>query len=281
MQQATQLESMENTAENGPLQCQDKSPVVKSSQQRCCSYTELPTELRAASGERGSVIEENLSPRISPEVAQPIPTTPFNHLDEQNVMGGDRSGTEANTRSPLELFRNEDAQEVPVAILEDENNLLSSPALPHYGYSIPGTPVPDSEITLESEAALTNSRQANILVAQVMNNRPSTPEASVERETDDQPIASDARSANPGGKIVIDLCSDDEGGAWPLPAITNVAERTPETRRNMIDLTQISPEPRGTKRSLTRRAVQPDSDDDIVEEADGSGYRQALRGRRR
>ena len=281
VQQATQLESMENTAENGPLQCQDRSPGVKPSQQRCSSSTELPTEVRAASGVRGCVIEESLSPQISPEVAQPIPTTPFNHLDEQNVIGGDSPGTEANAKSPLELFRNEDVQDVPVPILQDEDNLLSSPTLPHYGYSIPGTPVPDSEINLESETALTNSRQANILVAQVMNNRPSTPEASVERETDDQPIASDARSANPGGNIVIDLCSDDEGGSRPLPAITNVAGRTPGSRRNTIDLTQISPEPRGTKRSLTRRAAQPDIDDDIIEETDGSGYRQALRGRRR
>jgi hypothetical protein len=279
VQLATQPETMESTTENGPLQYQDKSPGVEPGQQRCSSSSELPTEVRAASGVRGSVIEENLSPRIAPEVAQTIPTTPINHLDEQDVMGGDRPGTEANARSPLKLFTNEDVQDAPVAILDDEDNLLSSPILPHYCHSIPGTPVPDSEINLESEAALTNSRQANILVAQVMNNRPSTPEASVDRETNDQPIAADARDTN--GKIVIDLCSDDEGGARPLPAFMNVAEWTPEARRNTIDLTQISSEPRGTKKGLSKRAFLPDSDDDIIEETDGSGYRQALRGRRR
>lgn len=280
---ATQPETMENIAQNGLLQYQEKSSDTEPGQRRCSNSSEPPTEVRAASVVRGSVIEESLSPRLAPEVAQPIPTTPVNHLDEPNVMEGDKPGIEVHTRSSLEIFTNEDVQEAPVVILEDEGNLLSSPTLPHYGYSIPGTPVPDSEINLESETALTNSRQANILVAQVMNNRPSTPEASMERETNDQPIAADARDTNPGGKIVIDLCSDDEGGVRSLPAFTNVVERTPEAkaRRNTIDLTQISPEPRGTKRSLTRRALPPDSDDDIIEETDGSGYRQALRGRRK
>jgi hypothetical protein len=281
VQLATQPETMENTAKNDTLQYQDKSPGVEPGQQRCRSSSELPTEVRAASVVRGSVNEENLSPRIAPEAAQPIPTTPINHLDEQDVIGGDRPGTEANDRSPLELFTNEDVQDAPVAILDDKDNLLSSPILPPYCHSMPGTPMPDSEINLESEAALTNSRQANILVAQVMNNRPSTPEASVDRETNDQPIATNSRGSNLYGKVVIDLCSDDEGGKIPLPAFTNVAERTSAARRNTIDLTQISPEPQGTNTVLSKRAFLPDSDDDIIEETDGSGYRQALRGRRR
>ena len=281
VQPATQEETTENIVKSGPLQYQDRSPGVEPGQRRCSSSSELPTEVGAASGVRGAVIEENLSPRIAPEVAQPIPTTPINPLDEQEIMREDRPDIEANARSPLELSMNEDVQDAPATIFEDEDNLSSPPILPHYGYSIPDTPVPDSEINLDSEAALTNSRQANILVARVMNNKPSTPEASVERETNDQPTAADARDANSGGKIVIDLCSDDEGGVRPLPAFMNVAERTPEARRNTIDLTQISSEPRDTKRSLKRRAFLPDSDDDIIEETDGSGYRQALRGRRR
>jgi hypothetical protein len=281
VQLATQPETMENTAESYPLQYQDKSPGVEPGRQRYSSSSEQPTDVRAASGVRGSVFEENMSPRIAPEVAQPIPTTPINHPDEQNAMGGDRPGTETNARSSLEPFTNEDVQDAPVAILDDKDNLLSSPMLLHYCHSILSTPVPDSEMNLESEAALTNSRQANILVAQVMNNKPSTPEASVDRETNDQPVAADARGTNLDGKVVIDLCSDDEWGARPLPAFTNVAGRTSEARRNTIDLTEISPEPRGTKRVLSKRDFLPDIDDDIIEETDGSRYRQALRGRRR
>ncbi|KAG9197379.1 hypothetical protein G6514_001641 [Epicoccum nigrum] len=278
---ATQPETMMDIAQNGRLHYQDKSPDVEPDQQRCSSSSELPTEVRAASGISRFVVEESLSPRIAPEVTQSIPTTPINHLDNNNVMGADRPGIEANAENLLEPFTNECVEDAPVASFDDKAILLPSPILPHDSHSISGTSVTDSETNLESEAALLNSRQANILVAQVMDNRPSTPEASVERETNDQPIVVDARDTNPDGTAIIDLCSDDEVSARPLSVFVDVAERTPEARRSTIDLTQISSEPRGIKRGFTRGAYLPDSDDDIIEETDGSGYRQALRGRRR
>ncbi|KAF2994571.1 hypothetical protein E8E13_000852 [Curvularia kusanoi] len=272
-----QSDGLEGTIKNGHQDDQEED-IDAMPHRELSSSDELPMEGAVAENVQASQIEKSVTPEIARGATHSRPTIPNNQLNEENVSEEDMIELEANDR----LLASEDETGVGSAAFDYEDHIPpenSSPVLSHASRRLSDTPLPDGGGNdAESEAALTDSHQANILVAQVIKNRPSTPEASVERETKDEKTAADAKAA-PIDETIIDLCSDD-GVPTHSPAFHEATRRTPVASRTTIDLTQVSSEPRGTKRRLNRAIYLPDSDDDVIEETDGSAYRQARWGRR-
>ncbi|KAH6622026.1 hypothetical protein C7974DRAFT_377651 [Boeremia exigua] len=157
---------------------------------------------------------------------------------------------------------------------------VSSPAPLRQSSPAPSTAVKKDRASSESDDPLVSSQDANVRVAQVLDIKPLTPEGSVERELKAQRTAVGMPDNIPQNQGIFDLCSDSEDVIIPLPCPGTVVSRRLEGGFQPIDLTQLS-SPRSKKRKSSDIIHLLDSEDDTIEETDGSAHRRAMSRRRK
>lgn len=144
----------------------------------------------------------------------------------------------------------------------------------------PSIPITISRDNSVSHDPLTNSHDASIRVAQVVDNKPPTPEGSAERELKSRSDFTSAAQGSRQDPLIIDSGGVGEYITTPLHLSRAVYRQTVKAGKEVIDLTQSSPPSRGRKRGSSSVIYQLDSKDEAIEETDSNVHRLA-RSRRR
>ncbi|KAF2624059.1 hypothetical protein BU25DRAFT_493950 [Macroventuria anomochaeta] len=227
--------------------------------------------------------EEGAIARMSSVHATAIGTT--SEFQETLAIDGVGAGTETKDPRPSADKPTQDPHTILSEIeSEDESipmDICSEPSPARSRSRTPWISMYKSRANSISDDALMSGLDASLLVAKVLDNKPSTPEGSAERDLKAQTAADDATEALPEAFENTELSSDDEVDKLALLASRNVVERTPEARNRPVDLTQLSSSPRGKKRKSGPSHVPDSDDDDIIEEKDGRDWLRKSLNRRR
>lgn len=244
---------------------------------------EMPTLRPMLSPSPQLALERIHSVSQTPEAIESIPKTPPDKFSDRNGFSteGENTGAPA-CRSSLDMIFAQDMSDTPcgrsssVITNDDYVPMDISPPESVQGHNYPTT---DKcwklRVSSEAEDALTDSHKANSLVAQVLDNRPPTPERSLEREMKGQTEPGGQRGLNNPDADVIDLCSDDNENAISLRSISRADQHTPGSENRRQSQTQVAFRPEHSANRSARYMYWVDSDDDILEETDGSAHRRA------
>lgn len=286
---AAESEILEKPVEPESLQCRIGEtsdvdmPDVEVTQNHRCEASDLDTSptIEVLEFQR----HPSTSPQLAPEAIDSHPATPAREISEHPTLASaiESTGTPYPRKSP-DIIPQEDTSETtrlgsPAMSSNDDYvpmDISSSSSIQEH---MPPTDTINVQLRASSEAedALTNSRKANNLVAKVLNNGPPTPEGSVEREIQSQ-TAMDNRDepATQNRVVIIDLVSDNGEDLESSSALPETLQRTSRTRIEQHNAMQLSSGPLQALQGSAGSLYWIGSDDDILEEVDGSAHRQAV-----